>query len=1081
MFAGIARFVTKRYKAIIVAWIIVLLIAVPLAPKAFEIVTYDESEMAPAYLESEIAQRFIGEHFPTAGEQATTLIILANEDVLDDDTKRAVFRIGDSIFNETHGGRIDGQVRVDTLYSSTELYATGVLYQLNRGFQEAREMTDLTGFAVFGLPTEFRSLWSEVNTSAFVVYGIPSLHLGIWMQINQTNPYWNVTTVDSVAYAQTLSALMGNEAVIGMNETEQALVFGWFSAYATAWDSLRGTPYELDPQARATIAVTAFPIFVSSLPMPPELGAFPMAVYADLDLAGWSDFHRLSALCDSMFESQMDLMLAELPDEEAQLVRGYYDIFYANWNLTASAPSDEIFAAIVESSVEVFSEVLGGEEGAFFRSVYDGLGWSGWGNEFAISMFAAETVSEASMSEVWVVMEAGELPSNASFFDFQRLAEDIVANSSIAEFPLPVLPAIVSSFVNLPTNNTMIVSLTFDGGENDYLGEESVWVVRDVVSSALADTPSIRHYVTGSDAISVDQKSSTDADMEKIDPITIVLVFILIGLFFRSFVASSIPPAVIGVALGVTFAIVYVLGTYLLSVHYSVLTLTLTSMMGAGCDYCIFILSRYREERHNGLSKEESVRTAVTWAGESIATSGATVIIGFGVLSLGRFEMLKSMGIGLATGITIALIAALTLLPAVLMLLGDRMFWPAKMKPKVRKEGREGYFTKSAKFAVKHAKAIVIAAVLVSVPATYTVLTLETSYDFIEAMPETESRQGLDLMGESFGAGRMTPTLLAMEMSSPVVVGDTWNQSQLDSIEAISHDLSQLSNVNSVVSPTRPLGESEPIDYANLSAYPAEEAAQYVALMKGMLGTEDTRVVLITVTFVADPFARESIESIQQIRTLSAAFALEDELVTAAYVGGSTASMYDISNLVWEDFEVMEVFVIIGIYIVLMVVLGSLISPLRSILTILLSISWTLAVTMALFTYLQGIQILWLMPMILMIVCLGLGMDYDIFITTRIREEAQKGKSDREAIVHAMEKTGGIITACGIIMAGAFGTMMLSEGALLREFGFALAFAILLDSIIVRIYLVPAIVSLLGKWNWYAPGRLQRVRREEKK
>ncbi|MBM4237565.1 MAG: MMPL family transporter, partial [Euryarchaeota archaeon] len=598
---------------------------------------------------------------------------------------------------------------------------------------------------------------------------------------------------------------------------------------------------------------------------------------------------------------------------------------------------------------------------------------------------------------------------------------------------------------------------------------------------SLADTPSIRHFVTGSDAISVDQKSSTDADMERIDPITIVLVFILIGLFFRSFVASSVPPAVIGIALGVTFAIVYVLGAYVLSVHYSVLTLTLTSMMGAGCDYCIFILSRYREERHNGLSKEESVKTAVTWAGESIATSGATVIIGFGVLSLGRFEMLKSMGIGLATGISIALLAALTLLPAVLMLLGDRMFWPAKMKPKVRKEGKEGYFTKSAKFAVKHAKAIVIAAVLVSVPATYTVLTLETSYDFIEAMPVTESRQGLDLMGESFGAGRMTPTLVAMEMSSPVIVGDTWNQSQLDSIEVLSYDLAQLSNVNSVVSPTRPLGEAEPINYSNLSAYPAEEAAQYAALMKGMLGTENTSVVLITVTFVEDPFARESIESIQQIRSLVVTFAAEEELVTAVYVGGATAGMYDISNLVWEDFEMMEVFVIIGIYIVLMVVLGSLVSPLRSILTILLSISWTLAVTMILFTYLQGIPILWLMPMILTIVCLGLGMDYDIFITTRIREEAQKGKSDREAIVHAMEKTGGIITACGIIMAGAFGTMMLSEGALLREFGFALAFAILLDSIVVRIYLVPAIVSLLGKWNWYAPGRLQRVRREEKK
>jgi len=117
--------------------------------------------------------------------------------------------------------------------------------------------------------------------------------------------------------------------------------------------------------------------------------------------------------------------------------------------------------------------------------------------------------------------------------------------------------------------------------------------------------------------------------------------------------------------------------------------------------------------------------------------------------------------------------------------------------------------------------------------------------------------------------------------------------------------------------------------------------------------------------------------------------------------------------------------------------------------------------------------------MVLFVVCLGLGMDYDIFITTRIREEVAKGRSTNEAIIHAMDQTGGVITACGIIMAAAFGTLMLSQGALLQQFGFALAFAILLDATVVRIYLVPAIVSLLGKWNWYAPGRLQRTGKEK--
>jgi RND superfamily putative drug exporter len=184
--------------------------------------------------------------------------------------------------------------------------------------------------------------------------------------------------------------------------------------------------------------------------------------------------------------------------------------------------------------------------------------------------------------------------------------------------------------------------------------------------------------------------------------------------------------------------------------------------------------------------------------------------------------------------------------------------------------------------------------------------------------------------------------------------------------------------------------------------------------------------------------------------------------------------------MVQGDFNLIGVVVVVGIYLVLMIVLGSMISPLRSIITILLSLSWTIAATMVVFQYGQGVPVLWMIPMILLVICLGIGMDYDIFITTRIREEASKGRETNDAIVHAMEHTGGVITACGLIMAGAFGTLMLSQGSLLQEFGFALMFAILVDATVVRIYLVPAIVSLLGKWNWWAPGRLQRVGREEK-
>jgi RND superfamily putative drug exporter len=372
----------------------------------------------------------------------------------------------------------------------------------------------------------------------------------------------------------------------------------------------------------------------------------------------------------------------------------------------------------------------------------------------------------------------------------------------------------------------------------------------------------------------------------------------------------------------------------------------------------------------------------------------------------------------------------------------------------------------------------VVAAVLISIPTTYLVFTLETSYDFIGAMPDTEATEGLSAMGQGFGAGKITPTSVALQMQLPVMVNGTLDLQEMDSIEALSANLSAMSNVQKVTGPTRPLGEL--INYRNLSQYPPNLQAEYMALISTMLGKDDTRAVLMSVTFKAEPFAKASIDTINSMRDTCARINALDPLIVQAMVGGATASTYDISNLVQSDFNFMGMAVVIGIYLVLMVVLGSIISPIRSIVTILLSISWTIATTMVVFQFIQGVTIIWMIPMVLLVMCLGLGMDYDIFITTRIREEVSKGRTNEDAIVHAMEHTGGVITACGIIMAGTFGSLMLSNGALLREFGFALMFAILLDATIVRIYLVPAIVSLLGKWNWYAPGRLQRVGREEK-
>lgn len=683
------------------------------------------------------------------------------------------------------------------------------------------------------------------------------------------------------------------------------------------------------------------------------------------------------------------------------------------------------------------------------------------GNLIQTGVLPPDLTQQQHMQMVGVIKQAGQLgvsPSQSAVLELNKAVIEEMGGLSNIE---ALFPALGDSLSLLISENGKITMMTLAYGESGSATDEQLSELRTIVNGA-AEGTSVQHWITGSDPLGSDLEESTMSDLKIIEPVTIVLVLVLIGLFFRSLLGAVMPPLSVGIALGISFSLVYLL-SFVMQIHYSVETLMLTGMMGAGCDYCIFILSRYREERKAGRDKESSVREAVMWAGESIATSGATVVIGFGALAIANFSMLQSMGIALALGVLIALLVALTLIPSLLMLLGDKLFWPAKFgkptdpetfkKKSMKTKDKVGYFTRSAKFSIKHAKVLVVAMILISVPAIYLVVEMEQSYDFVGAMADTESTEGLAVLGEGFGSGVIQPTQIAISFNDEFLLPD--NTPNLDEFNQASELASMIGEMDGVASVT---DLQQQLENGTINS----------------ILSDDGKSLLLTVVFQNDPYDAVSMDSLNNMRNIDP----EEEgwsAVNAIYVGGSTALMYDISQLVQNDMNTVEIVVVIAIYLVLLFVLGAVVSPLRSIITILLSISWTLAVMVLLFQYGLGQDILWIVPMVLLVVCLGLGMDYDILLTTRIREEIAKGKSNDDAIVYSVEKTGGIITACGFIMAAAFGSMMLSSGYLLKEFGFALMFAILLDAMFVRIYLVPAIMSLLGKWNWWAPAPIAKM------
>ncbi|MDA4125350.1 MAG: MMPL family transporter [Thaumarchaeota archaeon] len=634
------------------------------------------------------------------------------------------------------------------------------------------------------------------------------------------------------------------------------------------------------------------------------------------------------------------------------------------------------------------------------------------------------------------------------------------------------LSTLISSFVS-PGRDTTIVSFGFNLSSNS-----NILAVRSIAHSAVTEAGSASGVqsalVTGGDAISYDFGNSTQADLALILPVTIALLIIATGLFFRSVLTPFITLGTIGVALGISQVFIVLVGEFVAKVDFTVPTVLLTILIGVGTDYSVFVIARYREERMNGLSVQESVETSVTWAGESIATSGATVIISFLALTLTTVTFLRTIGFVVGLGVLVALSVALTLVPAIVGVVGGRTFWPnsgerfARYSASVlsKLEKKRGYFSRSGAFAVKRAKILIVLAIIVTVPAVYVYSTTTPTYDFLSAAPTNlESFSASSHLTSAFGGGRLFPTYVVVTFSQPLVVGRSFNSTEMGALEAMSTHISGISDVRNVTGPTRPNGLV--VTYSNLALSRAADNRTFSSILRAV--GQNNKTALITVNFGIDPYSTAAISDAQSMRQyLHGSF---DQVagVTGDYIGGASGSILDTKNVFDAQFNSVVPLVAVGVALVLLVVLGSLFLPIFAVFSVLMSIVWTLAATRLVFQVYFNYQILFITPFFLFVTLLGLGMDYNVFILTRIREDATKGRPLNNAIVSAIEQTGGIITAAAIILAGSLGALMLSSDLFLKQLGFAFAYSILIDALIVRTYLVPAVMSTVGKWNWYSP------------
>jgi len=671
----------------------------------------------------------------------------------------------------------------------------------------------------------------------------------------------------------------------------------------------------------------------------------------------------------------------------------------------------------------------------------------------------------------------------------QSLANQTVWHETLSQYPPLIPPTITKNFIS-PKNNTMIILVKFSRAPGSFGSADTdpilknVVTMRNIISQLKASDPEpLQSYVTGDLATTADSSLGSSADLGRIEPVTVGAILILAGLFFFAIVTPFVPLATVGMALLMAEGGLYIIGKYIIQIQDTTTTFLFTIMLGVGTDYAIFLMARYREERVEGRDKAQAVQTSITWSGESIATSATTVIIAFGAMTLTSFTLLRSIGVGLGFGVLIALLVSLTLIPSLILIAGDRIFWPTSGKKfeayaaraRKKRAERPGYFRRAAGFSVRRPVLVLGLALIISIPAIYISLTGSTSYDFAAGLPQAESVKGITALEQSFGAGQIGPTQVLVQLPAPILVNGNLTTSAQVSLEKLSQNIATLSNVKEVTGPTRPNGVA--VNATNMTSLTPEERQAIL----GSIG-KDNRTAMLTVLFADEPFTQNSLNTVTQIRNLVTSLQSSDPSLAqdTILVGGASASTLDFANETVNQFNTIRILTVAAIFVVLLVVLGSYPLAITGILSIGLSIIWAYAATLLFFNNVLQSGVLFIIPLVLFLLLYGIGMDYNIFILTRIREEAQKGKETRQAVVDAVDRTGGIITALALILAGALGSLLLSSNRLLEGFGFAIALAVVLDAMVVRTYLVPAIMSLLGPRAWWGPNRLRRVRFDKK-
>jgi RND superfamily putative drug exporter len=601
---------------------------------------------------------------------------------------------------------------------------------------------------------------------------------------------------------------------------------------------------------------------------------------------------------------------------------------------------------------------------------------------------------------------------------------------------------------------------------------------------SLANAHPAQVYLTGRLAVEDDLNTISLQDVERADTTVLPIALLILLVVFGTFSAAVMPLIMAIITILLALAVIYPIAE---AVPITTSVTSIVSIIGLGLsiDYSLFITRRFREELARGRDTREAIAWTVATAGEAIVFSGLTVIIGFsGLILVGAG--LTSVGLGGAATVAVAVLAALTFLPALLSLLGSRInalrvpwLWRLTL-PKTGTHGNNetGFWHRLALGVMRRPVLIITLVILILASLGWPAFSLTIGSPVsADTLPHAaQSRQGFAILIAQYPAFNENP----LDVTAQTPDGSTMLSPQnLQRLAALSRWLAHQPHVTGVISLTNPptTRGGPTLDQQTLfSLYTTGGYTSIPALAQFVSATTHggfTHLVVNTNTPLESDAGKALVDRLRA-GDMAAGQGLQVQ------VGGTQALTLDFDRFLYSTFPKAILFVLGATFLLLLLLFRSLLLPLKALLMNVLSLSAAYGVLVFIFQWGNFSNVLGftssgfidsLVPIVLFCILFGLSMDYEVFLLSRIREEWLRTHNNRQAVARGLEKTGGVITNAALLFMVVTVSFTFTSVIDTKEVGVGMTIAVLVDATIIRSLLVPATMRLLGRWNWWLPGR----------